>query len=175
MTSNLEINMCGPWSHHSLRHMMKHQRRNHGGKVLKYLIMGALQEGALNGYDIIRAIETKYSYSPSPDVVYPTLQLLQDQGFVTVTEHEGKNVYALTEEGTHHLEAHREHIERIKARFTRPVWDFVPGVGKRIGALAGTIMSNYGCLDESKIDRIEKTLDETRRHISDIIFEEREE
>ncbi|MGZ4902603.1 MAG: PadR family transcriptional regulator [Halobacteriota archaeon] len=153
---------------------MRHQRRNHGG-MLKYLVMMTLQEGPLNGYDIIQAIETKYGYSPSPDMVYPTLQLLQDQGFISVTEHEGKKVYALTDEGTHDLEAHREHIDRINARLTRPAWNFIPGIGKRMGALAGTIMSNYGCLDESKIDRIEKALDETRRHVSDIIFEKHEE
>ncbi|MGZ4905077.1 MAG: PadR family transcriptional regulator [Halobacteriota archaeon] len=170
MRSNLGTDTCGPWVHKSLMHM-RHQRQKHGGVTLKCLIMTALQEQPLHGYGIIRAIETKHGYAPSPRAVYPTLQLLQDQGFVSMTEREDKKVYALTEEGKGYLEAHRELIDRMNARLARPAWDFVPGIGKRMGALAGTIFSNYSCLDESKINRIETVLDETRRHVGDIIFE----
>ncbi len=170
MTSDIRHNMCGPWVYKSLMHM-RHHRHRHGEGTLKYLIMTALQEQPLHGYGIIRAIEAQRGYAPSPGAVYPTLQLLQDQGFISVTEQEGKKMYALTEEGAQYLEANREHVDRIAARAERPSWDLIPGIGKRVGALAGTIISNYSCLDESKVSRIEKALDEARRHVGDIIFE----
>lgn len=173
MKNSLGTATCGPWVRRSFTHVMMHQRQRREGGTLKCLILTTLEEQPLHGYGIIRAIETKRGYAPSPGAVYPTLQLLQDQGFVSVTEHDDKKVYALTEEGKRYVEANREHIDRMNARFARPAWDFIPGIGKRMGALAGTIVSNYGCLDEDKINRIETVLDETRRHVGDIIFEKR--
>ena len=175
MEHTTDTNMCGPWMHKSLMHAMRHKRHKHGGGMLKSLILAALQEQPLHGYGIIRAIETKRGYAPSPGAVYPTLQLLQDQGLVSMTEDEGKKMYALTEEGTRYAEAHKEQIDRLDAQFAQPRWNFVPGIGKRMAALAGTIFSNYSCLDEDKIGRLEKVLDETRRNVSDIIFEQRTE
>ncbi len=172
MEENVNVNMCGPWMHKSVMHAMRHRRHKHGGGMLKYAILAALQEEPLHGYGIIRAIEAKRGYAPSPGVVYPTLQLLQDQGLVTMTEHEGKKVYTLTEEGTRYLEANKEQIDRLNAQLAQSRWNVVPGVGKRMAALAGTIFSNYGCLDEDKIGRLEQALDETRRRVNDIIFEQ---
>ncbi len=171
MKSDFRPDMCGPWAYKSFMHGMKHHRHAHGSGTLKYLVLMTLQEQPLPGYGIMRAIEEKSGYAPSPGVIYPTLQLLQDQGFVSMTEEEGKKVYTLTEEGRHYLEANQEHIDRINARLERPSWGFIPGVGKRIGALTGTIFSNYSCLDESKIGRIEAALDKTRQQVSDIIFD----
>ncbi len=175
MTSDFKSIRCGPWAHKTFAHAMQYQRHRNKGGALQCLILMTLQEQPLHGYGIMRAIEAKRGYAPSPGVVYPTLQLLQDRGLLSVTEHEDKKVYALTEEGEHYLEAHRAHVDRINERLARPSWDFIPGVGKRMGALAGTIISNYSCLDESKINRIEKELDETRRRIGDIVFEQHKE
>ncbi len=167
--------MCGPWAHKSFMHAMRYRGHRHDSGTLRCLIMMTLQEQPLHGYGIMRAIETKRGYAPSPGVVYPTLQLLQDQGFVTATEHEGKKTYELTDEGKRYLEEHREYLNRISERLARPSWDFIPGIGKRMGALAGTIISNYTCLDEDKIKRIEQALDETRQRVGDIVFEKRTE
>ena len=52
--------------------------------VLRYLILDALADGPKHGYEVIKRLEerTHGEYIPSPGTVYPTLQLLGDQGLV---------------------------------------------------------------------------------------------
>lgn len=75
--------------------------RRFGRGDLKYVILDLLKEQPRHGYDIIRALEERFHgfYSPSPGSVYPTLQLLEDQGFVTGQEQDGKRVYTITDAG----------------------------------------------------------------------------
>ena len=171
MTHNIRKSMCGPWGYKPFMRVMEMRHPKRGNGSLKFLILMSLQEQPRHGYGIIQAIEEKRGYAPSPGVVYPTLQLLQDQGFVNTTEQEDRKIYALTDEGRRYLQENSEVVDRINAWLTQPKWNFVPGIGKRIGALTGTIFSNYCYLDEDKIKRIEDMLDETRKRIGEIIFE----
>ena len=54
-----------------------------------------------HGYQIIREIEERSGgdWKPSAGSVYPTLQLLADEGFVTSEEANGRKIYSLTEAG----------------------------------------------------------------------------
>src|SRR4051794_7318012 len=58
---------------------------------LRQVVLALLGEQPRHGYDIIRAIEqrTGGTYAPSPGVIYPTLQLLEDIGHVTPASPEG--------------------------------------------------------------------------------------
>ena len=47
-------------------------------------------------------------WRPSPGSVYPTLQLLEDQGFIKGEEVEGRRVFALTEAGKAEAEASKK-------------------------------------------------------------------
>jgi DNA-binding PadR family transcriptional regulator len=153
--------MCKTW--------LGHPRRDRGN--LRLLVLQVLQEQPQNGYGIIKTIKEKYGYAPDPASLYPTLQLLQDQGCVEVDEQENKKVYALTDEGKNYLQENSERIDRMSESLGQPKWNSLPGVGKRVASLTGTIFSNYSYLDDSKIKRIEELLDETRKHVGDIIFE----
>jgi hypothetical protein len=53
----------------------------------------------------------------------------------------------------------------------QPKWNSLPGIGKRVASLAGTIFSNCTYLDDAKTKQIEDLLDETRKRVGDIIFE----
>src|SRR5262245_1413713 len=55
---------------------------------VKLLVLSVLRDGPRHGYEVMRAIEqrTGSAYSPSPGVIYPTLQLLDDLGHVRSTE-----------------------------------------------------------------------------------------
>lgn len=55
----------------------------------------------MHGYQIIREIEERSggSWKPSAGSVYPTLQLLADEGLISAEESNGRKTYALTEEG----------------------------------------------------------------------------
>jgi DNA-binding PadR family transcriptional regulator len=65
---------------------------------MKYVILRLLREKPSHGYELIKAMEDRFGgwYSPSPGTVYPTLQLLEDQGYVRVVETEGRKTYHIT-------------------------------------------------------------------------------
>lgn len=78
--------------------------------LLKFVILSVLKDGPKHGYDIIKHLEEKTGghYSPSPGTLYPTLQLLEDQGLVRSEQDGEKRVYNLTEAG--HAELDKQHI-----------------------------------------------------------------
>jgi len=55
----------------------------------------------MHGYQIIQELSARSggAWSPSAGSVYPTLQLLADEGLVTAEETAGKKVFSLTESG----------------------------------------------------------------------------
>src|SRR4051794_40871815 len=65
---------------------------------LKFIILRLLKEKPRHGYEVIKALEERMwgCYTPSPGAVYPTLQLLEDQGYVRGVDTEGKKVYHIT-------------------------------------------------------------------------------
>jgi DNA-binding PadR family transcriptional regulator len=64
-------------------------------------VLALLAEKPMHGYQIIREIEERSggSWKPSAGSVYPTLQLLADEGLITAEESNGRKTYALTESG----------------------------------------------------------------------------
>ena len=82
----------------------------YGRGNVKFAILDLLKEQPRHGYDIIREMEERSGgiYSPSPGVIYPTLQALEDQDFVKSAEDGGKKVYSITEAGVAYLQGHQE-------------------------------------------------------------------
>ncbi|MFF1876040.1 PadR family transcriptional regulator [Kitasatospora herbaricolor] len=70
-------------------------------------VLALLAEKPMHGYQIIREIEERSggSWKPSAGSVYPTLQLLSDEGLISAEESNGRKTYALTEEGRAEAEA----------------------------------------------------------------------
>ncbi|MGB5952424.1 MAG: PadR family transcriptional regulator [Ornithinimicrobium sp.] len=64
-------------------------------------ILRLLSEEPMHGYQIINELAERSAgtWSPSAGSVYPTLQLLADEGLVTAEPAGGKKVYELTEAG----------------------------------------------------------------------------
>lgn len=62
-----------------------------------------LNERPMHGYEIIKEIASRSGgwWRPSPGSVYPTLQLLADEGLIVTqqTDDSGKRLYAITDEG----------------------------------------------------------------------------
>ncbi len=78
-----------------------------------------IAEKPRHGYEIIKAIEEMLSgaYSPSPGVVYPTLTMLEELGYVTVGASEGgKKLHTVTEAGVALLAANRQAVDALLAR-----------------------------------------------------------
>ena len=95
---------------------------------LKYIILDLIKDKPSHGYEVIRALGERFHgfYSPSAGSVYPTLQLLQDLGYVSVSEQDGKKTYTIIEEGKRFLKEREETIDKIKGHM-RDWW----GIGKR--------------------------------------------
>ena len=70
-------------------------------------ILSLLAEEPMHGYQLIGEIEKRSAgtWRPSPGSVYPTLQLLADEGLVRVETVGEKKTYALTPEGVEAAEA----------------------------------------------------------------------
>lgn len=86
---------------------------------LRLVILDLLAEKPRHGYEIIKAIEERLGgmYSPSPGVVYPTLTLLEELGYASITAMEGgKKLYTITEAGTAFLESNRVAVDAVLAR-----------------------------------------------------------
>ena len=74
-------------------------RRGRG--EVRVAVLFLLDEQPMHGYQIIRELtdRTGGRWRPSPGAVYPTLQLLEDEGLVTADEQGGKRVFTLTDDG----------------------------------------------------------------------------
>jgi DNA-binding PadR family transcriptional regulator len=72
-----------------------------------------LAERPHHGYELIHEIGERLGgrYTPSPGIVYPTLQMLEDEGYVSTAEHDGRRVYRLTERGEQYVAAERATID----------------------------------------------------------------
>ncbi|PRX48412.1 PadR family transcriptional regulator [Prauserella shujinwangii] len=77
-----------------------HGRRGRRGDV-RSAVLTLLAEQPRHGYEIIGEIGERSGgfWQPSPGSVYPTLQLLADEGLVRSSEDGGKRLYELTDEG----------------------------------------------------------------------------
>jgi hypothetical protein len=64
-------------------------------------LLALLAERPMHGYEMIQELEgrTQGLWRPSPGSVYPTLQLLEDEGLVTHDEADGKRSFRLTDAG----------------------------------------------------------------------------
>ncbi len=73
----------------------------YGRGDLKFVLLDLLQERPKHGYEMIKELESRAGgfYTPSAGAVYPTLQLLEDRGWVTNETVEGKKVYTITDAG----------------------------------------------------------------------------
>ncbi len=88
----------------------RRRRRNMKWKIfergdLKFVILRLISERPMHGYEVMKALEeeSKGYYRPSPGSVYPTLQMLEDEGYLTVEEKEGKKIYTITDDGVAYL------------------------------------------------------------------------
>jgi DNA-binding PadR family transcriptional regulator len=128
---------AGAWSSGS-RGSRRRSQMFESGEV-KFVILRLLKEKPRHGYEIIKALEEKMGgyYTPSAGTVYPTLQLLEDEGYIRADESEGKKVYHVTPAGERYLEEHRDLLDEILDRVRETVRDFTGGgIGEVQGAFA---------------------------------------
>lgn len=96
---------------------------------VKFVVLRLLREKPMHGYEIIRAMEERTGgcYSPSAGTIYPTLQLLEDEGYVRAEDTGGKKVYHITPEGEAYLDEHGDLVREILDRVRDTVRDLTGG------------------------------------------------
>jgi DNA-binding PadR family transcriptional regulator len=79
---------------------------HHGGRRtrrgdIRVALLSGLSDGPAHGYELIQRLSDRTGgrWKPSPGSVYPTLQLLEDAGFVSSSQQDTKRVYSITEAG----------------------------------------------------------------------------
>jgi DNA-binding PadR family transcriptional regulator len=110
----------------------RHGRR--GGRwfesgEMRLVILRLIKDKPRHGYEIIKALEERMGgcYTPSAGTVYPTLQLLEDQGYVRIVEEGGKKVYHITPEGERYLDEHQDALSDIGDRIREAMRGVVGG------------------------------------------------
>lgn len=86
---------------------------------IRYLVLDAIREQSRHGYEVIQHIEqrAKGSYRPSPGVIYPTLQMLEELGLAQIVEPGGRKAYQITDAGRADLEPNARGVEDFYQRF----------------------------------------------------------
>lgn len=85
-----------------LRSMVEQRVRPRMGRGdVRTAILILLAEKPMHGYQIIAEIEKRSggAWKPSPGSVYPTLQLLADEGLIAAEAADGRKTFSLTEGG----------------------------------------------------------------------------
>jgi DNA-binding PadR family transcriptional regulator len=143
---------------------------------VRLAVLTLLAEQPRHGYEIIRELvdRSQGAWQPSPGSVYPTLQLLEDEGLVKSVEENGKRRYEITDEGTAYLTAN--------ARSSAP-WDEMagsvdPGRAQLFDALRHVAMATHQVGEVGSAEQRQsavKLLTEVRRQLYVLLSTEGEQ
>ena len=88
---------------------------------VRLAILSLLADGPKHGYELIKELEARSGglYRASAGTVYPTLQLLEDEGLIVSERQDGKRVYCLTDEGRAGLAQEEDTVRGIWNRAAR--------------------------------------------------------
>ena len=148
-------------------------RSRSGGRAnrgdVRAAVLALLAEAPMHGYQIISELDerTGGAWKPSPGSVYPTLQMLADEGLVRSEPEGGKNVFHLTDSG-----------RRAAAQGDSAPWDAVAGDGATVDvrrtiaqlAMAFKQVTHTGTVDQ--VERATRILNDARKAIYGILAED---
>ena len=147
-------------------------RRSRRGDV-RAAVLALLAERPMHGYEMIQELDSRTGgiWRPSPGSVYPTLQLLEDEGLIVSEQVEGRKRFTLTDAG-------RE--EATKAAERAP-WAEVAD-GDQVSALrdfrdaVGSVVNAFGEVHQAGTDdqraRAYEVMKEARRKLYAILAED---
>jgi DNA-binding PadR family transcriptional regulator len=137
---------------------------------IKFFILEVLQEKPSHGYEIIRTLEERNNgmYKPSPGSVYPTLQMLEEGGYLSSEAIDGKKIYTITDSG-------RELIKERGERTPEPNPEVPPQPAIDIKSsafkLAEAVRQGMKIGDPETVRRIILILDKARKEIYIVLSE----
>jgi len=137
-------------------------------------ILKVLAEQPMHGYQIIQELGQRSGglWRPSAGSIYPTLQLLADEGLIEATETAGKKVFSLTEDG-------KAAVADLAAE--PAPWDVAAAVGDVSGILdlresaarlASAVMQAARTGDRHKTDKVVEILNAARKQVYTLLAED---
>lgn len=165
----------------------KHRKRR--GRMfatgeLRLALLALIEKEPRHGYELIRAIEdmTGGSYAPSPGAVYPTLQMLEEEGQIKPAkskssddddEASSKKPFKATKSGKAELAERADEVEELMGRLgehgqqAEKVREKSPDLFRAMGNLASVLKNRAraGKLDQKTIDEIVDIIDEVAKRI----------
>ncbi|EAQ29345.1 hypothetical protein NAP1_01195 [Erythrobacter sp. NAP1] len=162
----------------------KRRGRMFGTGELRLALLALINNEPRHGYELIRAIEdmTGGSYAPSPGAVYPTLQMLEEEGLIKPAkvkaasdddEASSKKPFKVTKAGKSELADREDEVDELMGRLgehgarAEKVKAKSPDLWRAMGNLA-TVLKNRaraGKLDQKAIDEIVDIIDEVAKRI----------
>jgi DNA-binding PadR family transcriptional regulator len=142
---------------------------------LRLVILAMLAEQPRHGYEIIKDIEDRLggAYVPSPGVVYPTLTLLEELGYASLSQETGpKKLYTVTPEGLAFLAQNKATVDTLFERINQAGSgrDFAPRIMRAMGnaKMALRLKLSQGPLTSEQVDKIAAALDAAALEIEKI-------
>jgi DNA-binding PadR family transcriptional regulator len=118
----------------------------------------------MHGYQLMQEIErrTDGAWRPSPGAVYPTISLLEDEGYVEITREGSRQLVTLTDTGRAYLEEQRE---SFGDPFTGRVRGGASDLRDLLEGLQHAVFQVARDGDEAQIESTRTALASTRRAI----------
>jgi len=126
----------------------------------------------MHGYEMIQEIADRSggAWKPSPGSVYPTLQLLEDEGLIASESEGGKKLFALTDAGRTEAEAGPEAPWEDAGRGVD--WDALNEVRKAGGGLIEAFRQVWATGTPEQRDRALAVVNEARKRLYLILADE---
>ena len=135
-------------------------------------ILALLLERPMHGYEMIQEIAERSggAWKPSPGSVYPTLQLLEDEGLITSASEGGKKLFTLTDAGRTEAEAGPEAPWEEAGRGVD--WDALNEVRKAGGGLVEAFRQVWVTGTPEQRDKALVVVNEARKRLYLILADE---
>ena len=147
------------------RHRRRDRKRMFESGELRLVLLKLIADEPRHGYQLIKAIEelTEGDYAPSPGIVYPTLTMLEDMGFIREQKSkDSKKVFEATDDGRAHLEENADEvddlIDRLEGHGRTRRHGQRPEIGRAIGNLM-TALRNRVATEGWNEDLLEEVID----------------
>ncbi|MBR7676676.1 PadR family transcriptional regulator [Streptomyces daliensis] len=153
--------------------------RGHGGRRgrarrgdVRASILALLKDRPMHGYEMIQEIDERSggAWKPSPGSVYPTLQMLEDEGLISSESEGGKKLFALTESGRTEAESGPEAPWEEAGRGVD--WEALHEVRKAGGGLASAFQQVWATGSAEQRDKALEVVNEARKKLYLILAEE---
>lgn len=156
------------------RGQRRRKRRMFDSGELRLVLLQLIADEPRHGYDLIRAIEemTGGDYAPSPGIIYPTLNFLEDGELIKPVESDdSRKTFKISKTGKAELKKKAEEVEALMDRLSRHGKRHSKGDSAAVKRAMGNLFAVLGHrlsakgIDEDLVREVTDILDEAAQRI----------